>query len=1431
MTKGIDKQLAAIVQMAVVLLVTVAIGQPALAQTPGLSGLSITSSLGTNSVDDAIQCTYTLNGSATTAAVAWYRNTQPAMTLYMPFEGGATVGLQDFSGRGMTPVAFGAPTWSATAGRGSTGAFQFAGSSYINAGNAFPTSSSYSVVLWAYPTSLVQTMVPLGSSAASSPGHSLRIGLDGKLTAGHNGNWRIVTTGTGEILINNWYLLGVTYDNTTHAMTLYKNGQPVDTAIVAPSEMVVNDATVQIGALQGIGLFRGTLDDVRIYNAVITPEQMAVLYAAGGQNRISSRENHVGDVWEARVTPFSSSAAGTTVASNDITIVATSPVITSTAVTAGIAGKKYSYEADATGGPRPTFSLLSGPTGMTIDAATGLVTWTATTEGSYPVSISADNSQGTNIQSYSITVVAPSVGVANVVISANAGGDLQSSNSLTLNATTSATAWLKNGQPLMSLFMPAEGGSKYALEDYSGSDRTPVAIGNPVWMPTGGRDGHGAWQFDGSSYIFAGNFFPLHSSYTKAAWIYHTVSGEFNHILSSWDHNITGTEGHGMRVSFDNRLSAGQNGDWRIVQSAAGAISQNRWYFAAVTFNYATSEMTLYIDGVPVDTTIVDAAHRDVSDAGVLVGATQGAFAWKGMLDDVRLYNYSLTPQQIQNLYTAGGSRILASDTQDGQTWQSQVTGFSSTEASVPFASNVLTIGVTNQPPVLATIGPRSVQETSTLTFTVSASDPDATVPTLSATPLPTNATFVDAHNGTGSFSFTPSYTQAGTYNIWFIASDGQAADSELVAITVSNLNRPPVLATIGSQTVAEGSVLSLLVSASDPDGDAMVMSTGTLPANANFVDGGSGQGTLTFAPSYLQAGIYNVWFRVFDPAMAGDSELVQITVTDTPQNALWLATFNVQGQTVGSAVTTADVQLGVQMSAQMSWASPAPPQYTAALAIRDADSGGPYFRDVRKFGGECYYWVLEIDPHGNVAPPTTSRCATLSWNPAEFSPDNNYVLRDGLGPNGAVLVADMRATTSYQLCDVQTPRYVTVHWESNACAGQSFATLSLSAGWNLISLPVTPSSLLLSDIIPTAEIAFEFSGSYHEVTTLQTGVGYWVKVPAATAVVLVGVPVTTVTSTLTTGWHLVGAPDCSATPQTVPLGALQEMFGFAGAYSPATQTTAGAGYWARISPDCTFDLVCAAPSPARPLAGAVATDSRLSIKAERLVNGLVGDAFVELGTGATSSSLDAPPEAPQYAVKLNLYRSEWNGPYYSDIRTASDNDNLWILAVNPCGNEGGTGSRTVVLSWDPSMMGDQKYELRAGSDGTGEVVIADMKTDTSVTVTGDNRDQFFSVVLTSTVADALPSQYELSQNYPNPFNPSTQISFGMPGSGHVRLEVLNILGQHVATLLDQNLGAGTHNITWEATDDGGHSVASGVYLYRLTVGEFSSVKKMVLLR
>lgn len=94
-----------------------------------------------------------------------------------------------------------------------------------------------------------------------------------------------------------------------------------------------------------------------------------------------------------------------------------------------------------------------------------------------------------------------------------------------------------------------------------------------------------------------------------------------------------------------------------------------------------------------------------------------------------------------------------------------------------------------------------------------------------------------------------------------------------------------------------------------------------------------------------------------------------------------------------------------------------------------------------------------------------------------------------------------------------------------------------------------------------------------------------------------------------------------------------------------------------------------------------------------------------------------------------------------------------------------------------------------------------------------------------------LPEDYALYQNYPNPFNPETTIRFALPAAGHVRLDILNILGQKVTTLLDREMPAGVSNVVWDGTSGSGHTVATGIYFYRLTSGTFTQSKKMILLK
>jgi hypothetical protein len=91
---------------------------------------------------------------------------------------------------------------------------------------------------------------------------------------------------------------------------------------------------------------------------------------------------------------------------------------------------------------------------------------------------------------------------------------------------------------------------------------------------------------------------------------------------------------------------------------------------------------------------------------------------------------------------------------------------------------------------------------------------------------------------------------------------------------------------------------------------------------------------------------------------------------------------------------------------------------------------------------------------------------------------------------------------------------------------------------------------------------------------------------------------------------------------------------------------------------------------------------------------------------------------------------------------------------------------------------------------------------------------------------DEIPKTYSLSQNYPNPFNPTTNIKFGLPKASNVKIVVYNIKGQEVAVLLDEYKQAGTFTYMYNA-----NGLASGIYFYRITAGDFTETKKMTLIK
>ena len=210
-------------------------------------------------------------------------------------------------------------------------------------------------------------------------------------------------------------------------------------------------------------------------------------------------------------------------------------------------------------------------------------------------------------------------------------------------------------------------------------------------------------------------------------------------------------------------------------------------------------------------------------------------------------------------------------------------------------------MGDPNSPPIFESIGDKSVNEDELLEFIVNATDPDGDDLTYSATNLPDGATF---DNTTRTFSWTPTFEQAGTYpGVHFEVSDGELTNWTSITIIVNDTNRLPELEEITDQTVGETETLTVDVNATDPDSDVLTYFCNRTDL---FSDFNSLTGTGSWTTDYDDAGIYLVDFSVSDGKGGIANETVTMTVEDVNRPPVLEEMGN---QTVGETETlTVDV-------------------------------------------------------------------------------------------------------------------------------------------------------------------------------------------------------------------------------------------------------------------------------------------------------------------------------------------------------------------------------------------------------------------------------------------------------------------------------------------------------------------------------------------
>ena len=216
----------------------------------------------------------------------------------------------------------------------------------------------------------------------------------------------------------------------------------------------------------------------------------------------------------------------------------------------------------------------------------------------------------------------------------------------------------------------------------------------------------------------------------------------------------------------------------------------------------------------------------------------------------------------------------------------------------------------------------------------------------------------------------------------------------------------------------------------------------------------------------------------------------------------------------------------------------------------------------------------------------------------------------------------------------------------------------------------------------------------------------------------------------------------------------------------------------------------------------------------------------------------------PEIAIII----SDDSGATWSDIRYI--NSNPLDAVIDPTGHFEGNyapefedmlpvnvslGDNLEILSNEPGnyhaklnfvFMDDDDYGGAAGQSGNSGTLTnsALMYAAIDLEFQGPNNTSSDDVTVT-------PVLDLLSQNYPNPFNPTTTIAYNMIEEGNVSIEVFNIKGQKVTTLINEHMTVGDHTLVWDGTDNNNQTVSSGMYFYKMKASNYTSTKKMILMK